>query len=38
MPNDALTERVLTYLRATRKTIGLVLFFGPSPQVERVVL
>ena len=30
--------QVLTYLRATKKTIGLVLFFGPSPQVERVVL
>ena len=30
--------QVLTYLRATKKTIGLVLFYGPSPEVERVVL
>ena len=30
--------QVLTYLRATRKQIGLVLFFGPTPQVERVVI
>ena len=30
--------QVLTYLRAMKKQTGLVLFFGPSPQVERVVL
>ena len=30
--------QLLTYLRATKKEIGLVLFFGPSPQVERVVI
>jgi GxxExxY protein len=30
--------QVLTYLRATKKKIGLVLFFGPSPEVQRVVI
>jgi GxxExxY protein len=36
--SPGLRARVLTYLRATRKKIGLVLFYGPSPEVERVVL
>lgn len=30
--------QVLTYLRATKKQVGLVLFHGPSPEIERVVL
>jgi GxxExxY protein len=30
--------QLLTYLRISRKTLGLLLFFGPSPEVERVVL
>ena len=30
--------QVLTYLRAARKREGFVLFFGPSPDVKRVVL
>ena len=28
--------QLLTYLRGARKKIGLLLFFGPSPEVERV--
>jgi GxxExxY protein len=28
----------LTYLRTLRKQLGLVLFFGPTPEVERVSL
>ena len=30
--------QVLTYLRAAKKNVGLVLFYGPSPEVERVVI
>ena len=30
--------QLLTYLRISRKSLGLLLFFGPSPEVERVVL
>jgi GxxExxY protein len=30
--------QLLTYLRSARKKVGLLLFFGPSPEVERVVL
>jgi GxxExxY protein len=30
--------QLLTYLRSAKKKIGLLLFFGPSPEVERVVL
>lgn len=31
-------SQLLTYLRATKKDLGLVLFFGPSPEVQRVVI
>jgi GxxExxY protein len=30
--------QLLNYLRISRKEVGLLLFFGPSPEVERVVL
>ncbi|MDQ6635793.1 MAG: GxxExxY protein [Gemmatimonadota bacterium] len=30
--------QLLTYLRISRKALSLLLFFGPSPEVERVVL
>jgi GxxExxY protein len=30
--------QLLTYLRTMRKQLGLLLFFGPTPQVERVSL
>ena len=30
--------QLLTYLRIARKDFGLLLFFGPSPEVERVAL
>jgi GxxExxY protein len=30
--------QLLTYLRIARKDLGLLLFFGPSPEVERVEL
>jgi GxxExxY protein len=30
--------QLITYLRASRKTLGLLLFFGPTPEVERVSL
>jgi GxxExxY protein len=30
--------QLLTYLRASRRKLGLLLFYGPSPEVERVVL
>lgn len=30
--------QVLTYLRISRKRLGLLLFFGPGPGIERVVL
>ena len=30
--------QLLTYLRASKRKIGLLLFYGPSPGVERVVL
>jgi GxxExxY protein len=28
--------QLLTYLRTLKKQLGLVLFFGPTPEVERV--
>jgi GxxExxY protein len=30
--------QLLTYLRASRRKLGLLLFYGPSPEVERVAL
>jgi GxxExxY protein len=30
--------QLLTYLRASRRKLGLLLFYGPSPEIERVVL
>ena len=30
--------QLLTYLRTSRKEVGLLLFFGPKPRIERVVL
>jgi GxxExxY protein len=30
--------QLVTYLRIARKGLGLLLFFGPSPEVERVTL
>jgi hypothetical protein len=30
--------QLLNYLRFSRKEVGLLLFFGPSPDIERVVL
>ncbi|HEY2064493.1 MAG TPA: GxxExxY protein [Gemmatimonadaceae bacterium] len=30
--------QLLTYLRTSRKEVGLVLFFGPKPEIERVHL
>jgi GxxExxY protein len=30
--------QLLTYLRASKRKLGLLLFYGPSPEVERVVL
>jgi GxxExxY protein len=30
--------QLLTYLRMSRKKLGLLLFFGPSPEIERVTL
>jgi GxxExxY protein len=30
--------QVVTYLRASRKALGLLLFFGPTPEIERVAL
>src|SRR2546423_3907297 len=30
--------QLITYLRTSRKELGLLLFFGPSPEVERVSL
>jgi GxxExxY protein len=30
--------QLLTYLRASRMKRGLLLFYGPSPEIERVVL
>jgi GxxExxY protein len=30
--------QLLTYLRTSRKALGLLLFFGPAPEIERVVL
>ena len=30
--------QLLTYLRATKRKLGLLLFYGPSPEIERVVL
>ena len=30
--------QLITYLRMARKRLGLLLFFGPTPEVERVAL
>ncbi|NUP72798.1 MAG: GxxExxY protein [Gemmatimonadaceae bacterium] len=30
--------QLLTYLRMAKKRVGLLLFFGPSPEIERVSL
>ena len=30
--------QLITYLRLSRKDLGLLLFFGPTPEVERVAL
>ena len=30
--------QLLTYLRASKKKLGLLLYYGPSPEVERVTL
>lgn len=30
--------QLITYLRTSKKSLGLLLFFGPSPEVERVAL
>lgn len=30
--------QLLTYLRTSRKDLGLLLFFGPTPDIERVTL
>jgi GxxExxY protein len=30
--------QLLTYLRMSRKDLGLLLFFGPTPEVERIAL
>jgi GxxExxY protein len=30
--------QLITYLRISRKDLGLLLFFGPTPEIERVVL
>jgi GxxExxY protein len=30
--------QLLTYLRASKRRLGLLLFYGPSPELERVVL
>lgn len=30
--------QLITYLRTSRKNLGLLLFFGPTPEIERVVL
>lgn len=30
--------QLLTYLRASRRKLGLLLFYGPTPEIERVVL
>jgi hypothetical protein len=33
-----MSAQLLNYLRIARKEIGLLLFFGPTPEVERLVL
>lgn len=35
---DAHKNQTINYLKATRMEVGLVLNFGPSPEVKRVVL
>lgn len=30
--------QLLTYLRSARKNLGLILFFGPVPEIKRVIL
>ena len=30
--------QLVTYLRMAKKQVGLLLFFGPSPEIERVTL
>jgi GxxExxY protein len=30
--------QLITYLRMSRKRLGLLLFFGPTPEIERVTL
>jgi GxxExxY protein len=36
--NDAHKNKTINYLKATRMEVGLVLNFGPVPEVKRVVL
>jgi GxxExxY protein len=35
---DAHKNQTINYLKATRMEVGLVLNFGPSPEVKRVIL
>ncbi len=35
---DAHKNQAINYLKATRMEVGLVLNFGPSPEVKRVIL
>jgi GxxExxY protein len=35
---DAHKNQTINYLKATRMEVGLVLNFGPSPEVKRIVL
>ena len=30
--------QLLTYMRASKRKLGLLLFYGPTPEIERVVL
>ncbi len=37
LPQGAKAQ-LLSYLKASRKEVGLLLFFGPIPEVQRAIL